>query len=398
MKKYLSLALVLTLVLMSCGKKTEEEMAVVELQGISLSKKSLSMEVGNKATLIVVYNPEEAAKFAPAVTWESSNSSVATVEDGKVTAKRKGKTTISAYCGKFYADCVVEVENETAPITPKLSVTPTTIDDKGQGGTYTISVTCNRAWTAECEQAWATVSPAEGDGNAEVTVTVEANTATTADAQTITFTAGTVKKTVTVNRPAYHKVYPITLDLKEKEIPAEGGKFDVKVTSEADWDYKWDDHERVHITKNSDGVSITVDINKVDLGYVKSFTKIPVVFYNDDVTDTLFIKQEKPYVSLSNNGQFDSSKGKSWTIMLYSNISWQITFNYNLSGTAKDYMSADPSTGTGDTPVTVKMKKVHSSSESKSGDGYVIIRGTGKWQGLEAYRGNHFYNSYNFDD
>ena len=393
MKKYLFLALVLALV--SCGgKKTEEEMSV-ELQGISLNKKSLSMEVGNKATLIVVYNPEEAAKFAPAVTWESTVPRVATVKDGKVEAKQKGKTTITAYCGKFYADCVVEVENETAPITPKLSLTPTTITDKGQGGTYTISVTCNRAWTAECEQAWATVSPAEGDGNAEVTVTVEANMEATADAQTITFTAGSLKKTVTVNRPAYHKVYPLSIDLKEKVVPADGDKFDVKVTSEAAWDYKCD-HERVHITKNSDGVSITVDIDKSKLEYTETVTKIPVVFYNEDETDTLLIKQIIPYANIQPN-QFWTSKGLQYSCQVKSNISWTIVFTYSGgSDKAKNYVTASPATGTGDASVNVTMKKVHSGDEWMSGDGYVIMQGTGKWQGLEAQRGNTFYRSDDF--
>ena len=77
MRKFLYLALALTLVLVSCGKKTEEEIAV-ELQGISLNKKSLSMDIGETARLMVVYNPEEAEKFAPAVTWESTVPGVAT--------------------------------------------------------------------------------------------------------------------------------------------------------------------------------------------------------------------------------------------------------------------------------------------------------------------------------
>ena len=394
MKKYLSLALVLTLVLMSCGKKTEEEMAVVELQGISLSKKSLSMEIGDKKTLIVIYNPEEAEKFAPAVTWESSNERVATVQDGKVTAKQKGKTTISAYCGKFSADCEVEVENATVPVTPKLEVSPTTIDDKGQGGTYTIKVTSNRAWTAACEQAWATVSPAEGNGDATVTVTVEANMATSADAQTITFTAGTVKKTVTVNRPAYHKICPITLDIKEKEVGVEGGSFDVQVTSEADWNVQCD-NARVHITKTGNGASVTVDINKKELVRKKSVDSISVVFYNDDLTDTLLIRQEVPYANLK-PGDFISANGLNYTCKLESNISWSIVFEYDTYYSAQNYMQANPSSGTGDATVNVKIKKVHTDGQEKKGGGSVWIYGTDEWAGLKIWSGNTDYHWANF--
>ena len=395
MKKFFYLLLLIPLLLMGCGKKTntEEEMAV-ELQGIGLNKKSLSLEVGDKATLIVVYNPEEAAQFAPEVTWESSNTRIATVKDGKVEAKQKGKTTITAYCGKFSADCMVEVENATVPVTPKLEVTPTTITDKGQGGTYTISVTCNRAWTAECEQAWATVSPAEGNGNATVTVTVEANTATTADAQTITFTAGTVKKTVTVNRPAYHKVYPISLEFKEKELGPEGGSFDVKVTSEAAWETKCD-NQRVHITKNGDGASITVDLDNSELWRKKSFNEIPVVFFNEDVTDTLLIKQEVPYADISPSS-FISAYGLTYSCKVTSNISWKIVFEYDKSYTAQNYMQANPSSGTGDAAVTVKIVKVHTDGQEKTGGGSVWIYGTGDWSDLKGERGTTDYHWANF--
>lgn len=394
MKRYLFWALALALALVGCGKKTTEEEMSVELQGIGLSKKSLSMEVGDKKTLIVVYNPEDAAKFAPAVTWESSSERVATVQDGKVTAKQKGKTTITAYCGRFSADCEVEVENATVPVTPKLEVSPTTIDDKGQGGTYTVTVTCNRSWTADCEQPWATVSPAEGNGDATVTVTVEANMATSADAQTITFTAGTVKKTVTVNRPAYHKICPITLDIKEKEVGVEGGSFDVQVTSEADWNVKCD-NARVHITKTGNGASVTVDINKKELVRKKSVDSISVVFYNDDVTDTLLIKQELPYAGMSPY-DFISAYGLNYTCKLESNISWSIVFEYDTYYSAQNYMQANPSSGTGDATVNVKIKKVHTDGQEKTGGGSVWIKGTGEWEGIKIWSGNTDYHWANF--
>ena len=57
MKRFFILSLLLPLIFVGCGKKTEEEVGV-ELKGISLNKKSLSMEIGDKAKLIVVYNPK----------------------------------------------------------------------------------------------------------------------------------------------------------------------------------------------------------------------------------------------------------------------------------------------------------------------------------------------------
>ena len=403
MKKYLFLALVLALV--SCGgKKTEEEMSV-ELQGISLNKKSLSMEIGDKATLIVVYNPEAAAKFAPAVTWESSVPRVATVQDGKVTAKQKGKTTISAFCGKFYADCEVVVETGGGSgggggggeDTQKFDITPTTIEDAGTGGNYTISVTSNHIWSATCEKSWATISPDNGNGDATVTVTVEANTEETPDEQTITFTSLAMTKTVTLKRAGHHEIVPLTIDVKEKQIPADGGSFDVKVSSDIAWDAKCD-HERVHITKKSDGVSIEVDIDKTKMYVSEGTTKIPVVFSNADVTDTLFIKQQRPYGHMSPNQLF-STTSLTYTCKVESNISWTISFTYTPCNgeCAKNYMVANPSYGTGDATVNMTIKKVHSGSDWLSGDGYMFLEGTGKWEGLKVPCGNTIYQSNSFD-
>ena len=81
-----------------------------QLTGISLNKAKLSLEVGDTYKLNVYYEPEEAETGAPEITWESSKESVASVNaNGKVTANKQGKTTITAYCGKLYAECSVEV-------------------------------------------------------------------------------------------------------------------------------------------------------------------------------------------------------------------------------------------------------------------------------------------------
>ncbi len=407
MRKFLYLALALTLVLVSCGKKTEEEIAV-ELQGISLNKKSLSMDIGETARLMVVYNPEEAEKFAPAVTWESSVPGVATVKDGKVTAKQKGKTTITALCGKYYADCEVIVETGGGSgggggeggggeDPQKFDITPTTIEDAGTGGNYTISVTSNRVWSATCEKSWATISPDNGNGDATVTVSVEANTEETPDEQTITFTSLAMTKTVTLKRPGHHEIVPLTIDVKEKVIPADGGSFDVKVSSDIAWDAKCD-HERVHITKKSDGVSIEVDIDKTKMQVSEWATKIPVVFSNADVTDTLIIRQIMPYGHISPNQLF-STTGLTYTCKVESNISWRITFTYTPCNgeCAKDYMVANPAFGTGEATVNMTIKKVHSGSDWLSGDGYMFLEGTGKWEGLKVPCGNTIYQSNSFD-
>ena len=75
------------------------------VESITLDKTSLSLSVGETATLVADVRPSNAAT----VTWSSSNPSVATVEDGVVTAVNVGSTEISAMSGGKKAKCTVDV-------------------------------------------------------------------------------------------------------------------------------------------------------------------------------------------------------------------------------------------------------------------------------------------------
>ncbi|MBR1808018.1 MAG: Ig-like domain-containing protein [Paludibacteraceae bacterium] len=115
MKKFLLFALAVIL-LAACNNNSNN---LPQLTGISLNKAKLVLEVGDTYKLNIIYEPEDAETGAPEITWESSKESVASVNaNGKVTAKKQGKTTITAYCGKLYADCSVEVTAATVITDP----------------------------------------------------------------------------------------------------------------------------------------------------------------------------------------------------------------------------------------------------------------------------------------
>ena len=77
--------------MVACGPKEDPVIAVT---GISLSQTSVSLEVGGKVSLTATVSPSDATDKT--VTWTSSNSSVASVSGGVVTAAAEGTTTISA--------------------------------------------------------------------------------------------------------------------------------------------------------------------------------------------------------------------------------------------------------------------------------------------------------------
>ncbi len=75
---------------------------------IVLSPSSLKIRPGTTAEITVSFLPADHTD-SPSVTWESSNTSVATVSNGVVTAVAEGQATITAKAGSLSATCAVTV-------------------------------------------------------------------------------------------------------------------------------------------------------------------------------------------------------------------------------------------------------------------------------------------------
>lgn len=94
------------------GGKTASCSIIVEakyiaVSGVTLDKASLSMYDDEEITLIATISPANATEKT--IKWESSDESVATVKDGKVTAHKEGSVDIIASVGNMSAKCVVTV-------------------------------------------------------------------------------------------------------------------------------------------------------------------------------------------------------------------------------------------------------------------------------------------------
>ena len=79
----------------------------VPVERVSLNYSSISLEESETRALTATVYPENATDKT--VTWASSNTSVATVTDGLVTARSEGTATITASCGGKTATCLVTV-------------------------------------------------------------------------------------------------------------------------------------------------------------------------------------------------------------------------------------------------------------------------------------------------
>lgn len=74
--------------------------------GITMDATGTIKGLSNTLSLVPVLTP---ANTTDQVTWESSDTNVATVSGGMVTSHRYGTTKITAQCGEYSASCVITV-------------------------------------------------------------------------------------------------------------------------------------------------------------------------------------------------------------------------------------------------------------------------------------------------
>ena len=107
----------------------EENGPRVDVAGITLNKDELSMSTGEEYQLAATISPSNATNKK--LIWESSNTSVATVNDGMVKAIKVGSTriTVTAQDGGHWAWCQVTVSAKEEPVEFDFSVS-------GSAGSY----------------------------------------------------------------------------------------------------------------------------------------------------------------------------------------------------------------------------------------------------------------------
>ena len=108
----------------ACSSDSDEDNTIA-VTSVTLSKESTDITVGSSETLTAIVSPENATNKT--VTWSSSNTDVATVNNGLVSALTAGKTVITAKAGGKTATCTVTVKNQVATPTFSLSGTSLTI-------------------------------------------------------------------------------------------------------------------------------------------------------------------------------------------------------------------------------------------------------------------------------
>ena len=203
---------------------------------VNISNSSLSLERGKTATLSVSVDGVSGYN----VDWSSSDSSIATVSGGTVTANGVGSATITAKVtaeGKEKsATCQVTVTEEPKPAEITASISSSSLSlEKGKTGSLSVSVSGVSSYTTEWSSSNTSIATvkdgtvtAVAAGSAKITATVKSGNA-----------SKTVECQVTVTEP---KPADITVSISNSSmsiLKGKTGKLTVSVKGSTSYTTEW---------------------------------------------------------------------------------------------------------------------------------------------------------------
>ena len=236
----------------------------IAIQSLELNKSTLTLKVGDKETLTATILPAETT-LDKGVTWDSGNTSVATVSDkGEVTAVAPGETTITVtskgdpskvkYCSVLVSAKIIAVTGVTLDKN-SLSL------EIGKSETLNATIAPESATDKTVTWSSSNTSIATVDGNGKVTA-IASGTATI----TVTTKDGgkTAICTVTVPEPEVPAVPVSSIALSQTATTLTFGQsVNVSVTvspsnaTDPSWECSSSNESVATVTKNASGATIT---------------------------------------------------------------------------------------------------------------------------------------------
>ncbi|OZG53569.1 Bacterial Ig-like domain (group 2) [Pseudoscardovia radai] len=254
---------------------------IVDVKSVTLDQSALTLTEGDSATLTATVAPSNATDKT--VTWKSSDDSVATVSNGKVTAVKAGTATITATSsnGKT-ASATVTVNPATVDVTGVTISTDSLKLVEGQNGTLTASVTPSNA--TDKTITWESSDPSVATVSGGVVTAVKAGTATitakSSNGKTATCTVTVTAKTVAVSEVT---VEPSSLTLTVGEYNAVSAT--VKPDNATDKTVTW---------TSTDPSVATVDNTGLVHGVAKGSTFLIAKAGDKSATVTVTVKDAEP--------------------------------------------------------------------------------------------------------
>ena len=190
-------------------KEALAKFPAIEVTGVALSQREITLEEGSSLTLNAIVTPDYATDKK--VTWSTSNADVAIAVKGVVVGLTPGTATITAKVGDKEATCAVTVTKKPILVSSiTLSKTTATVTE---GDTLTLTATVNPDNADDKTVTWSTSDASIATVEDGVVVTLKPGTVT------ITATAGSKKATCTIKvEERYIPVSEIILNYTEATI------------------------------------------------------------------------------------------------------------------------------------------------------------------------------------
>ncbi len=182
------------------GKTASATVTVKKLEptGLDLNKTTLNLTVGQSSSVIATIKPTNVSKKE--IIWTSANSTIATVNNGSITAKKEGTTTITAQISGTNIKTSVTVNVERVKVTGiKLNKTSGTIYLNNK--TKTVQLT-------------ATVSPSNAENKNVTWSSSNTSVASVSDGLVTAKALGTSTITATTEDGTFKAQYKITVKKK----------------------------------------------------------------------------------------------------------------------------------------------------------------------------------------
>ena len=117
-----------------------------------------------------------------------------------------------------------------------ISVTPNWLDVVSEGESKPISLTCDGAWTSTIIADWVTMDKTQGEGNAEIMVTVAANpTIEPRETMIVLVSSTNLKAYVTVRQEAAPDPHFLEVSPQSFNFGKEGGQQTLTIGCDTDW-------------------------------------------------------------------------------------------------------------------------------------------------------------------
>ena len=243
--------------------------------------------------------------------------------EGDMSESREGEVIIGR---QDLASAVVSIEQKVSPDLG-IEVAPNHLDFVCTGETKTVTVTTEDSWTATIGEEWVALSQNEGQGNAEISVTVGENPIYENRQTQVSFiTAGGAQAVLIIRQeaspdPHFLEVSPLVL-----QFGKEGGESDITVSCDTDWEFELN-CDWLSLSQLSGTGNATVVLSAEPNVLIETRTMVFNIKsreLNAQLTAIQAPGDEPIIVSFEPDTLFVSFNGGVQTVQLTSNTTWQL--------------------------------------------------------------------------